>query len=49
MFIREKYLYWLEALSLCKSISEGILAIAKLKALVKVMLGLAILSIYNTR
>ena len=34
-FIRKKYLYWLEALSLCKSMSEGVLAIAKLNALVQ--------------
>ncbi|KAF1955268.1 WD40 repeat-like protein [Byssothecium circinans] len=33
-FLREKYLYWLEALSLCKSLSKGIVSIAKLKALV---------------
>jgi hypothetical protein len=32
-FIRKKYLYWLEALSLCRSILEGVLAIAKLNAL----------------
>ncbi|KAF1949408.1 hypothetical protein CC80DRAFT_274383 [Byssothecium circinans] len=37
-FLREKYLYWLEALSLCKSLSKGIVLIAKLKALVDVML-----------
>jgi hypothetical protein len=34
MFVRKKYLYWLEALSLCKSISEGVLLIAKLEALI---------------
>ncbi|KAF2179641.1 HET-domain-containing protein [Zopfia rhizophila CBS 207.26] len=32
-FIRKKYLYWLEALSLCRSMSEGVLAMAKLNAL----------------
>jgi hypothetical protein len=37
-FLREKYLYWLEALSLCKSLLKGIVSIAKLKALVHVML-----------
>ena len=34
-FMRTKYLYWLEALSLCKSMSEGVLAMAKLDALVR--------------
>ncbi|KAF2813936.1 WD40 repeat-like protein, partial [Mytilinidion resinicola] len=34
-FIREKYLYWLEALSLCKSMSEGVVSIAKLEALIQ--------------
>jgi hypothetical protein len=37
-FIRKKYLYWLEALSLCKSMSEGVVAIAKLEALIQVTL-----------
>ncbi|KAF2681103.1 hypothetical protein K458DRAFT_310374 [Lentithecium fluviatile CBS 122367] len=32
-FIQKKYLYWLEALSLCRSMSEGVLAIVKLNAL----------------
>jgi NACHT domain/Heterokaryon incompatibility protein (HET) len=35
-FVRAKYLYWLEALSLCKSISEGMIAMAKLEALLQV-------------
>ena len=34
-FIREKYLYWLEALSLCRSMSRGVLAMAKLYTLVQ--------------
>ncbi|KAF1992897.1 HET-domain-containing protein [Amniculicola lignicola CBS 123094] len=33
VFIQNKYLYWLEALSLCRSMSKGILAIVKLNAL----------------
>jgi hypothetical protein len=37
-FIKKKYLYWLEALSLCKSMSEGLLSMAKLEALVQVIL-----------
>jgi hypothetical protein len=35
-FLRRNYLYWLEALSLCRSISEGVLSTAKLEALVQV-------------
>ncbi|OCK73542.1 HET-domain-containing protein [Lepidopterella palustris CBS 459.81] len=34
-FMREKYLYWLEALSLCKSMSKGVTSIAKLEALIQ--------------
>ena len=37
-FLREQYLYWLEALSLCRSLSKGVLSIAKLETLVKVIL-----------
>ncbi|KAI9770859.1 MAG: hypothetical protein M1839_003022 [Geoglossum umbratile] len=33
-FIRKKYLYWLEALSLCKGMSEGVVSMAKLEALI---------------
>jgi len=44
-FVRKKYLYWLEALSLCKSMSEGVVSIAKLEALIQVILGLAMLSV----
>jgi hypothetical protein len=47
-FVRKKYLYWLEALSLCKSTSEGVLSIAKLEALVEVSLGPAMLSMYGS-
>jgi hypothetical protein len=42
MFIRKKYLYWLEALSLCRRMSEGVLSIAKLEAIIQVFLGLSI-------
>jgi hypothetical protein len=35
-FVQSKYLYWLEALSLCGSMSEGVLAIAKLSNLIQV-------------
>ena len=46
-FVRKNYLYWLEALSLCRSMSEGVLSMAKLEALIKVILGLA-LSMYGS-
>ena len=36
LFVREKFLYWLEALSLSKSISTGVLALAKLEKLIQV-------------
>ena len=36
-FIRKKYLYWLEALSLYKRMSEGIVSMAKLEALIHVI------------
>jgi hypothetical protein len=36
VFIKEKYLYWLEALSLCRSLSEGVIAMGKLEALLQV-------------
>jgi hypothetical protein len=35
-FIRQKYLYWLEALSLCKSLGRGVVSVAKLWSLVQV-------------
>ena len=46
-FLRQRYLYWLEALSLLESMPEGILSIAKLEALIQVILGPAMLSIYS--
>ncbi|KAF2676051.1 hypothetical protein K458DRAFT_425005 [Lentithecium fluviatile CBS 122367] len=30
-FLRQRYLYWLEALSICKSMSKGVVSMAKLK------------------
>jgi WD40 repeat protein len=36
VFIRNKYLYWLEALSLCRSVSQGVLGMAKLESLMEV-------------
>ena len=35
-FLREHYLHWLEALSILRNVSEGILAISKLNKLVQV-------------
>ena len=48
VFVRKKYLYWLEALSLCRSMSEGVLSMAKLEALIQVIFGLAMLSTYSS-
>jgi hypothetical protein len=39
MFIRKEFLYWLEALSLCRSVLKRILRIAKLEALIQVGFG----------
>lgn len=36
VFLTKRYLYWLEALSLCRSMSNGIVSMAKLEALVQV-------------
>jgi len=38
VFLREKYLYWLEALSLCKSMPKGVASMTKLRSLVQVCL-----------
>ena len=43
-FLRDKYLYWLEALSLLKSISQGVLSIRKLEAFLKSLLGVGTVS-----
>jgi hypothetical protein len=48
VFVRKKYLYWLEALSLCKSMSEGMLSMTKLEALIQVILEPAMLSMYGS-
>ncbi|KAJ5553181.1 hypothetical protein N7494_002559 [Penicillium frequentans] len=37
LFLRQKYLYWLEALTLLRSMSEGITAMLKLEALLRNM------------
>jgi hypothetical protein len=37
-FLSEKFLYWLEALSLCRSMSAGVVSMAKLEALLKVII-----------
>ena len=38
-FLRSKYLYWIEAVSLCQSMSECVLAMAGLEAFLKVIRG----------
>jgi hypothetical protein len=45
-FVKEKFLYWLEALSLCKSLLKGVGIMLKLKVLVNVILTLHNLSIF---
>jgi hypothetical protein len=40
VFIRKKYLYWLEALSLCRSMSEGVTSMAKVEDIIQVTLRL---------
>jgi hypothetical protein len=35
-FLRKKYLYWLEGLSLCKNVEKGVISMAKLWSLVQV-------------
>jgi hypothetical protein len=35
-FVRKKYLYWLETLSLCNSVAQGVISIARLCSLVQV-------------
>jgi hypothetical protein len=35
-FLRQSYLYWLEALSLCRSMSDGVVSVAKLETLLQV-------------
>jgi hypothetical protein len=45
-FLRQKYLYWLEGLSLRRSISEGVLSMAKLEGLLQVSFKPVILFYY---
>jgi hypothetical protein len=46
-FLRRSYLYWLEGLSHCRSMSKGVVSIAKLEALLQVLLGAALLSLVH--
>jgi hypothetical protein len=39
-FLRQKYLYWLEALSLCKSMPKGVVSVAELQVLIHVISGI---------
>jgi hypothetical protein len=48
VFIRKKYLYWLETLSLCRGMSDGVVSMAKLEALIQVILKSVMPSIYNS-
>jgi hypothetical protein len=48
-FLKDKFLYWLEALSICRSISEGLVSIAKLEALLQVISRLLRLRIVYTK
>jgi hypothetical protein len=36
-FLTQKYLYWLEALSLCRSMSKGVVSMARIEALIHVI------------
>ena len=36
-FLQASYLYWLEALSLCRSMSKGVVSIAELEAIIHVI------------
>jgi len=45
-FLRQKYLYWLEGLSLRRSISEGVLSMAKLEGLLQVSFKPVVLFYY---
>lgn len=38
-FLKHHLLHWMEALSLCKSMSEGVISMAKLEAFIQVILG----------
>jgi hypothetical protein len=46
-FIRKKYLYWLEALSLCKSMSKGVVSMATLETFIQVILRSTVLLVHN--
>ncbi|XP_014562143.1 hypothetical protein COCVIDRAFT_84634 [Bipolaris victoriae FI3] len=50
-FIKEKYLYWLEGLSLCKGIGKSVVSMAKLYSLVQEMKGIDELTklVYDAR
>ena len=39
VFVKKKFLYWLEALSLCRSVPKGVLMMAKLEAHIRVRFG----------
>lgn len=45
-FLSEKFLYWLEALSLCGSVSGGVVSLEKLEALFQVNYWISAIAIY---
>jgi hypothetical protein len=47
-FLRQKYLYWLEALSLLESVSEGVYTMDKLEDLLQVSIKPVMLFYYLT-
>jgi len=47
IFIRNKYLYWLEALSLRKSVAKGVVSMTKLEAAVRVVLSITNTILYR--
>jgi hypothetical protein len=47
LFLQNKFLYWLEALSLMRSMTEGIVAIAKLETLLRVSLHFNNVKLYE--
>lgn len=46
-FVRKNYLYWLEALSICRRISDGVVSMTKLEALIQVTFRLVTLPIVH--
>ena len=45
VFLKQKYLYWLKTLSLCRSMSQTVILMVKLQTLLQIIFGSAMLSI----